>query len=187
VLMTMFWAFSQMGVHDENARGTNLLDTGAHFYDAYECKDGKYISIGSIETQFYAELLKLTGLEGDPEFAKQMDKSQWPHLKKRIAEVFKSKTRDEWCSIMEATDVCFAPVLTMSEAAAHPHNVERNMIIDVAGIKQPGPAPRFSRTVPEVASAPAHPGQHSREILESWGFPVAEVERLLSSGAVVDA
>jgi alpha-methylacyl-CoA racemase len=108
-------------------------------------------------------------------------------LKKRIAEVFKSKTRDEWCSIMEATDVCFAPVLTMSEAAAHPHNVERNMIIDVAGIKQPGPAPRFSRTVPEVASAPAHPGQHSREILESWGFPVAEVERLLSSGAVVDA
>ena len=116
-----------------------------------------------------------------------MDKSQWPHLKKRIAEVFKTKTRAEWCSIMEATDVCFAPVLTMSEAAAHPHNVERKMIIEVGGIKQPAPAPRFSRTVATVASPPAHPGQHSREILESWGFPAAEVERLLASGAVVDA
>ena len=187
ILMTMFWAFSQMGAHDENNRGTNLLDTGAHFYDTYECKDGKYISIGSIEPQFYAELLKLTGLEGDAEFARQMDKSQWPHLKKRIAEVFRSKTRDEWCKIMEATDVCFAPVLTMSEAAAHPHNVERGLVVDVAGVKQPAPAPRFSRTVPVIASAPAHPGQHSREILTDWGFPAADVDRLIGSGAVVDA
>jgi alpha-methylacyl-CoA racemase len=187
VLMTMFWAFSQMGVHDENARGTNLLDTGAHFYDVYECKDGKYISIGSIETQFYAQLLQLTGLDSDPEFAKQMDKSQWPHLKTRIAEVFKSKTREEWCAIMETTDVCFAPVLTMSEAAVHPHNVERNMIIDIAGTKQPAPAPRFSRTVPSVSRPPAHPGQHSREILEGWGFASSEIEKLLASGAVVDA
>ena len=187
VLMTMFWAFSQMGAHDENARGTNLLDTGAHFYDAYECKDGKYVSFGSIETQFYAELLKLTGLEGDAEFARQMDKSQWPHLKKRIAEVFRTKTRDEWCSIMEATDVCFAPVLTMSEAARHPHNVERNMIIDIAGVKQPAPAPRFSRTVAQVAGPPAHPGQHSREILADWGFASSEIDRLIASGAVVDA
>lgn len=187
ILMTMFWAFSQMGAHDENARGTNLLDTGAHFYDAYECADGKYVSIGSIEPQFYAELLKLTGLDGDPEFARQMDKSQWPHLKKRIAEVFRTKTRDEWCSIMEATDVCFAPVLTMSEAAAHPHNVERHMIIDIAGVKQPAPAPRFSRTVPEVSGPPAHPGQHTREILTEWGFDAARIEALLASGAVVDA
>jgi len=187
ILMTMFWAFSQMGAHDENNRGTNLLDTGAHFYDAYECKDGKYVSIGSIEPQFYAELLRLTGLEGDPEFAKQMDKSSWPHLKKRIADVFRTKTRDEWCALMEATDVCFAPVLTMSEAARHPHNVERNMVIDIAGVKQPAPAPRFSRTVPVVAAPPAHPGQHSREILTEWGFPTADVERLIGSGAVVDA
>ena len=119
--------------------------------------------------------------------SKQMDKSQWPHLKRRIADVFRTKTRDEWCAIMEATDVCFAPVLTMSEAAAHPHNVERNMIIEVGGIKQPAPAPRFSRTVPEVASAPAHPGQHSREILASWGFAAAEIDRLIAAGAVVDA
>ncbi len=187
ILMTMFWAFSQMGAHDENARGTNLLDTGAHFYDAYECADGKYVSIGSIEPQFYAELLKLTGLDTDPEFARQMDKSQWPHLKERIAEVFRTKTRSEWCSIMEATDVCFAPVLTMSEAATHPHNVERNMIIDIAGVKQPAPAPRFSRTIPEVSGPPAHPGQHTREILSEWGFDAARIDALLASGAVVDA
>ncbi|MBU3718424.1 MAG: CoA transferase [Actinobacteria bacterium] len=187
ILMTMFWAFSQMGAHDENNRGTNLLDTGAHFYDVYECKDGKYVSLGSIEPQFYAELMRLTGLDGDAEFAKQMDRSMWPHLKQRLAEVFRTKTRDEWCSIMEATDVCFAPVLTMSEAATHRHNVERNMIIEIAGMKQPAPAPRFSRTVAEVTSPPAHPGQHSREILESWGFSSADIDRLVSSGAVVDA
>ena len=131
--------------------------------------------------------MQLTGLEGDPEFAKQMDKTQWPHLKKRIADVFKSKTRDEWCAIMETTDVCFAPVLTMSESAQHPHNVERKMIIDIAGTKQPAPAPRFSRTVPEVSRPPAHPGQHSREILAGWGFAATEIERLLAAGAVVDA
>ncbi len=187
ILMTMFWAFSQMGAHDENNRGTNLLDTGAHFYDVYECKDGKYVSLGSIEPQFYAELMRLTGLEGDPEFAKQMDKSSWPHLKARLAEVFRTRTRDEWCSIMEATDVCFAPVLTMSEAARHRHNVERNMIIEIAGVKQPAPAPRFSRTIPEVTSPPAHPGQHTREVLESWGFSSGDVDRLVASGAVVDA
>lgn len=187
VLMTMFWAFSQMGAHDENNRGTNLLDTGAHFYDVYECRDGNYVSIGSIEPQFYAELLRLTGLEGDPEFAKQMDKSSWPHLKSRIAEVFKTKTREEWCAAMEATDVCFAPVLTMSEAARHPHNVERKMIVEIGGIKQPAPAPRFSRTTPEIAAPPAHPGQHSREILGDWGFSAGDIDRLLASGAVVDA
>jgi alpha-methylacyl-CoA racemase len=187
VLMSMFWAFKSAGIFDENRRGTNLLDTGAHFYDVFECSDGQYISLGSIEPQFYAELMRLTGLEGDPEFAKQMDQSQWPHLKERLREVMKSKTRAEWCELMEATDVCFAPVLTMSEAAVHPHNVERHTFIDVAGVTQPAPAPRFSRTVPEVKSAPAHPGQHSREILTDWGLPADRVSSLLESKAVVDA
>ncbi len=187
VLMTMFWAFKAIGAFDEHARGTNLLDTGAHFYDVYRCADGQYVSIGSIEPQFYAELLRLTGLEGDPEFAKQMDKASWPHLKQRLAEVFATKTRDEWCSIMEATDVCFAPVLTMSEAAAHPHNVERGTFIEIAGVPQPAPAPRFSRTVPEVAMPPAHPGQHTREVLLDWGFAEAEVAALVEAGAVKDA
>lgn len=184
VLMTMFWAFKSIGAFDENARGTNLLDTGAHFYDVYRCADGQYVSIGSIEPQFYAELLRLTGLEGDPEFSAQMDKTAWPHLKQRLAELFATKTRDEWCSIMEATDVCFAPVLTMSEAAAHPHNVERGTFIEVAGVTQPAPAPRFSRSAPEVSMPPAHPGQHTREVLLDWGFAEAEVAALVESGAV---
>jgi alpha-methylacyl-CoA racemase len=187
VLMSMFWAFKSAGIFNENARGTNLLDTGAHFYDVFECADGKYVSLGSIEPQFYAELMRLTGLDGDPEFAKQMDQSQWPHLKDRLREVMKSKTRDEWCSIMEATDVCFAPVLTMSEAAAHPHNVERKTFIEVGGVQQPAPAPRYSRTTAEVVSAPAHPGQHSKEILTDWGVPADRIEALLASKAVVDA
>jgi alpha-methylacyl-CoA racemase len=187
ILMSMFWAFSQMGLHDENNRGTNLLDTGAHFYDVYACSDGKYISIGSIEPQFYAQLLELTGLTGDPEFQRQMDKTQWPHLKKRIADVFATKTRDQWCALMEATDVCFAPVLTMSEAAEHPHNVERKMIVEVAGVKQPAPAPRFSRTIAEISRPPAHPGDHSREILSDWGFSSSDIESLIAVGAVVDA
>ena len=111
----------------------------------------------------------------------------WPHLKERLREVMRSRTRDEWCAIMEHTDVCFAPVLTMSEAAEHPHNVERGTFIEVAGVTQPRPAPRFSRTVPEVRSAPAHPGQHSREVLADWGVPTDRIEALLASGAVADA
>ncbi len=187
VLMTMFWAMKSIGVHDENERGTNLLDTGAHFYDVYRCADGKYISIGSIEPQFYAELLRLTGLTEDAEFAKQMDKALWPHLKGRLHQLFETKTRDEWCAIMEHTDVCFAPVLTMSEAAEHPHNIARETFIEVGGVKQPAPAPRFSRTAAEVVSAPAHPGQHSREVLADWGVAAERIDELVASGAVVDA
>lgn len=185
VLMTMFWSMKSTGMFNENAPGTNLLDTGAHFYDTFETKDGKWVSLGSIEPQFYAELLKLTGLEGDPEFAKQMDMTQWPHLKERLKVVMKEKTRDEWCKIMETTDVCFAPVLTMSEAAQHPHNVERKTFIDFAGKTQPAPAPRFSRTVPEVVQPPAHAGQHTSEVLKAWG--VKDVDALLASGAAKQA
>lgn len=185
VLMTMFWSMKSTGMFNENAPGTNLLDTGAHFYDTYETKDGKWVSLGSIEPQFYAELMRLTGLDGDPEFAKQMDMTQWPRLKERLIEVMKEKTRDEWCSIMEATDVCFAPVLTMSEAAAHPHNVERKTFIEFAGKTQPAPAPRFSRTVPEVVLPPAHAGQHTAEVLKAWG--VKDVDALIASGAAKQA
>ncbi len=187
VLMTMFWSMKASGFFDENAPGTNLLDTGAHFYDVYECSDGKYISIGSIEPQFYAELLRLTGLDGDAEFAPQMDRSQWPHLKQRIGDVFRGKTRAEWCELMEATDVCFAPVLTMSEAAEHPHNVQRGTFIELGGVTQPAPAPRFSRTKAVVTSVPAHPGQHTREVLADWGVASDRIEQLIASKAVADA
>ncbi|MFZ2442746.1 MAG: CaiB/BaiF CoA-transferase family protein [Ilumatobacteraceae bacterium] len=186
-LMSMFWAMKSIGVHDENAPGTNLLDTGAHFYDVFECADGKYVSLGSIEPQFYAELMRITGLAGDAEFAQQMDKSHWPHLKTRLRAVILAKTRDEWCAEMEHTDVCFAPVLTMSEAAAHPHNVARNTFIEVAGTPQPAPAPRFSRTVALVDSPPAHPGQHSRAVLADWGFTPERIESLVAGGAVASS
>jgi alpha-methylacyl-CoA racemase len=170
VLMSMFWAMKNIGIFDENKPGTNLLDTGAHFYDVFECSDGKYVSIGSIEPQFYALLLEKTGLVNDPAFAKQMDASQWPTLKAKLADVMRTKTRTQWCEIMEGTDVCFAPVLTMSEAAKHPHNVARKTFIEVDGVVQPAPAPRFSRTASALPSAPAHAGQHSREVLADWGF-----------------
>ena len=187
ILMTMLWAMNNVGLFDETSRGTNLLDTGAHFYDVYRCKDGRFVSLGSIEPQFYAELMRLTGLDGDVEFAKQMDRSQWPHLKARLTEVFLQKTQAEWCAIMEATDVCFAPVLTMSEAAHHPHNVERKTFVEHHGVTQPAPAPRFSRTSAELTLAPAHAGQNSREVLERWGFANDRVEALLASGAVKQA
>ena len=184
ILMSMFWSFKGIGLFDETQRGTNLLDTGAPFYDVYQCADGDYVSIGSIEPQFYAELLRLAGLDGDPEFAKQMDRSAWPHLKQRLADLFATKTRDEWCSLMEATDVCFAPVLTMSEAARHPHNVGRGTFVEIAGTVQPAPAPRFSRTTAEITVPPAHPGQHTAEILHDWGFDAARIDELIASRAV---
>jgi alpha-methylacyl-CoA racemase len=186
VLMSMFWAMKNIGIFDENKPGTNLLDTGAHFYDVFECSDGKYVSIGSIEPQFYALLLEKTGLTDDPAFAKQMDASQWPTLKAKLADVMRTKTSAQWCEIMEGTDVCFAPVLTMSEAAEHPHNVARQTFIEIAGVTQPAPAPRFSRTSASLPSAPAHAGQHSSAVLADWGFSADRISILLASGAVAD-
>lgn len=187
VLMSMFWGFKQVGMFDEDSRGQNLLDTGAHFYDVYRCADGEYVSIGSIEPQFYAELLRLTGLADDAEFAQQGDRAQWPHLKARLTEVFAQKTRDEWCEIMEHTDVCFAPVLRMSEALRHPHNVARGTFIEVAGAPQAAPAPRFSRSAPDVPTPPAHAGEHTREVLSDAGLSADEIDRLLELGAARDA
>ena len=183
-LMSMFWAMKSIGMFNENAPGTNLLDTGAHFYDVFQCQDDKYISIGSIEPQFYALLLEKTGLTNDPAFAKQMDPSQWPILKTKLQDVIKQKTQAQWCAIMEGTDVCFAPVLTMTEATQHPHHIARNTFINIAGVTQPAPAPRFSRTSPETPTPPAHAGQHSTQILNEWG--ISNITELLASGAVVD-
>jgi alpha-methylacyl-CoA racemase len=184
VLMSMFWSFKAIGMFDENRRGTNMLDTGSHFYDVYECADGKHISIGSIEPQFYAELLRLTGMDSDEQFSKQMNTAEWPSLKERLTELFQQKSQAEWCEIMEMSEVCFAPVLTMSEAAEHPHNVERETFIELGGMHQPAPAPRFSRTNPEVSTLPAHAGQHTREVLADWGIQRDKVGRLIDSGAV---
>ncbi len=182
-LMTFFWAMKHAGTFDENSRGTNLLDTGAHFYDVFECADGKYVSIGSIEPQFYAELLRITELTDDAEFARQYDSTMWPRLKTRLSEVLLGKTQAEWCALMEHTDVCFAPVLTMSEAAAHPHNVKRQTFVEHAGLTQPAPAPRFSRTSAALSHAPARPGAHTREVLASAGYSSVEIDQFIAVGA----
>jgi alpha-methylacyl-CoA racemase len=181
-LMTMTHSFRAMGIWNDE-RGTNMLDTGAHFYDVYETADGGYVSIGSIEAQFYAELLRLTGLEGE-ELPWQHDRAQWPAMKERLAAVFRTKTRDEWCEIMEGSDVCFAPVLSIPEAVAHPHNVARGTFVEVAGIPQPGPAPRFSRTAGEIRRPPPHAGQHTDEVLADAGFDADRIAKLREAGAV---
>jgi alpha-methylacyl-CoA racemase len=183
VLTTMFHAFRAMGIWNDE-RGTNLLDTGAHFYDVYETSDGKYVSIGSIEPQFYAELLELSGLGQDGELPHQHDRSQWPALKERMAQLFRRKTRDEWCEVMEHTDVCFAPVLSLGEAPEHPHNVERETFVERNGVVQPAPAPRFSRTSPEIRRPPAHAGQHTDEVLAERGFDAERIAKLREAGAI---
>jgi alpha-methylacyl-CoA racemase len=176
VLMTMIHGIRAMGSWNLE-RGTNLLDTGAPFYETYECRDGKYISVGSIEPQFYDLLIKLTGLEGE-KLPDQMDRATWPAVKDRLAKIFMSKTREEWCEVMEGTDVCFAPVLSMAEAPEHPHLKRRGTFIEVADITQPAPAPRFSRTASEVSRPPPQPGQHTDEALGEWGFTGEEVAEL---------
>jgi alpha-methylacyl-CoA racemase len=181
-LMTMTWSFKAMGMWSDE-RGTNLLDTGAHFYDTYETADGKYVSVGSIEPQFYAELLRLTGI--DPaELPAQHDRTHWVALKERFTAVFKEKTRDEWCELMEHTDVCFAPVLTMDEAPLHPHIAARGTFTEVAGHTQPAPAPRFSRTPGEISRPPSHAGQHTDEVLAEWGLPADRIAALRAAGAI---
>lgn len=143
LLMSMVWGFrSTLGWRDE--RGVNILDTGAHFYDTYETADGKHVAIGAIEPQFYTQLRAVTGLDADPDFNAQMNPAAWPALKDKLAVLFRTKTRDEWCALMEGTDICFAPVLSMAEAPAHPHNVARGAFIEREGVVQPAPAPRFS-------------------------------------------
>lgn len=181
-LMTFFHGFRAMGIWNDE-RGTNLLDTGAHFYDVYETADGKYISIGSIEPQFYAELREKLELT-DPRWDQQMSRSAWPELKEELRVRFLTRTRDEWCELMEHTDICFAPVLSMSEAPDHPHNVARGTFTEVAGVVQPRPAPRFSRTDSLIQRPPAHAGQHTDDVLSEAGFSAEEIGGLRSQGAI---
>ena len=182
LLMTMIYTMQSSGVW-KTSMGSNLLDGGSHFYDTYECKDGKFISIGSIEPQFYALLCQIADLDEEV-FGKQMSRDSWPEQKEVITKIFLKKTRDEWCDLMEGTDVCFAPVLDMSEAPKHPHNIERKTFIDLEGVTQPAPAPRFSRTEPEVVSSPSIVGEHTNEVLSSIGLSDEDISSLKTSGAV---
>ena len=165
-------------------RGANLLDGGAHFYGAFETKDGKHVSIGSIEPQFYALLLEKTGLAEDPAMAKQMSRKDWPALQEKLAQAIRQKTRDEWDAIMLGTDICYAPVLTFEEAVAQKHNKDRQTFVESAGVTQAAPAPRFSRTPPELPPPPAAPGADTDAILASLGLDAPAIKALRSKGAV---
>ena len=181
-LMAMFYGFKASGAWTESRR-SNLLDGGAHFYDTYQCSDGKWVSIGSIEPQFYALLLEKTGIS-DPAFKAQMDRGAWPDLKAKLAAVIATKTQSEWCDLMEATDVCFAPVLDLDEAPKHAHNVARQTFVELAGVTQPAPAPRFSKTPGAIQGPPPAIGAHDQEALRDWGFSEADVMALKANGAL---
>ena len=162
-------------------RGDNVLDSGAPWYDAYETSDGKFVAIGAIEAKFYDELLERLGLARE-KLPAQHDRSGWPDLRRRFATAFRSKTRDEWTRVFDGSDACFAPVLTFSEARAHPHNVARGGFVSVGGVEQPAPAPRFSGTPGAVSRPPPERGALGREALADWGFSPAEIERLAALG-----
>ena len=182
LLMTMIYTMQSSGFW-KDSMGSNMLDGGAHFYDTYECSDGKFISLGSIEPQFYKLLCDLAGFDNNLS-SDQMSRDGWPEKKKAVKEIILTKTREEWCQIMEGTDVCFAPVLNMEEAPNHPHNKARQTFIELEGATQPAPAPRFSRTNPEVQSSPSLVGEHTDEILQSLNLSADEIEKLKTSGSV---
>lgn len=180
-LMGAIYGMAQAGIV-KDARAQNFLDGGAHYYNTYETKDGRFICVGSIEPQFYRLLLEKTGLASET-LPEQMDRARWPELRDRLADIFRSKTREEWCQIMEGTDVCFAPVLSIAEAAEHPHAKARGAFVDVGGVKHPAPAPRFSRTPGEPRAAPER-GAHTDEVLGAHGFSTAELADLRGAGVI---
>jgi alpha-methylacyl-CoA racemase len=181
-LMTIFFALHAAGSFTMT-RGENVLDSGAFFYDVYECADGKYISLACIEDKFLAEFLER--MEIDPkEMPRKMDRTRWPEAKTRLAALFKTKTRDEWCRLLEGSDACFAPVLTLEEAPRHPHNLARGTFVEVDGIVQPAPAPRFSRTPTAKPTPPEAPGARGNASLAAWGFSTAEIDGLARAGVL---
>ncbi len=182
LLTTFIWGLRGLGLWSDE-RGTNLLDTGAPFYEVYEAADGGHVAVGAIEPEFYAALLEV--LEIDPSsLPAQMDRERWPETKKRFAEVIATRSRDEWAKRAEGTDSCLAPVLAMSEVADHPHNAARGTFVEIGGALQPGPAPRFSRTSPSRPAPPVRPGEGAEQALRSWGIEPAEIERLRGTGAI---
>lgn len=183
LLMTMVWGMIGQGAWRDE-RGVNLLDGGAHFYDSYECADGRYVSVGAIEPAFHAELRRLAGLADDPDFDRQMDPAAWPPLKEKMAAVFKSKTRDEWCALMAGSDTCVAPVMSLTEAPTHPQNATRGTFAEVGGVVQPMPAPRFSGTPTAAPTPPARAGADGKAILSELGYDAAKIANLAESGIV---
>ena len=182
-LMTIIHAFRRNGLWNDE-RGTNILDTGAPFYEVYETADGRWMAVGGIEGQFYAELIRGLGLEGDASLPGQMARDEWPSMKERFAAVFRTKTRDEWTAVFDGTDACVVPVLSPWEAHLHPHNMARSTFVEVDGAVQPGPAPRFSRTPSAISSPPSPPGADTESGLVEWGVDAGVVAKLRKSGAL---
>ncbi len=183
LLMSMMW--SEIARNQwQMERGKNIIDSGAHFYDSYETADGHYITIGAVEPQFYQQLLQLTGLDKDASFDQQMNTSKWPELKDRLEDVFKSKTRDEWCHILEYSDACFSPVLSMKEAPLHPHNQQRNNFITVNNVTQPAPAPKYSKTPTRCPTMPGSSAESPEELLQTFGYSDKQVAQLINSGVI---
>ena len=181
-LMTSIYGM-HAGGNQSDERASNILDSGAHFYNTYETRDGKYVSIGSIETKFYAMLLEKLGLDPDS-LPPQMERESWPAMKEKFKGIFLTKTRDEWCALMENTDICFAPVLSLAEAADYSHNKERGSFVDVEGVMHPAPAPRFSATPSSIKSPTPPTGIHTDEVLADWGISADKVAALKASGAI---
>ena len=181
-LMTMTYSFRELGLWTDG-RGTNTLDSGAYFYEVYETSDGKWFAVGAIEQQFHAKLLELLGLDAK-DLPAQNDRSSWPEMKQRLAAIFKTKTRDEWAAIFEGTDGCGAPVLSPWEAHEHEHNRLRGTFVEVDGIVQPGPAPRFGRTPAGVSRPPSLPGADTEEALADWGISAERINSLRELGAI---
>jgi alpha-methylacyl-CoA racemase len=182
-LTTMLHGLRAQGVWLDT-RGVNLVDGGAHFYDTYECADGKYICVGAIEPQFYSQLVKRLQLEDELVLAEQTDRARWPDDRQTLARVFEARTRDEWCSLLEGTDACFAPVLSLEEAPFHPHNQMRETFQTVEGVVQPAPAPRYSRTPGRISRPPSAPGEHTDEALADWGIPREDIDSLRAAEVI---
>jgi alpha-methylacyl-CoA racemase len=182
LLSTMFYGMRDMGQWD-GGRGGNLLDGGAHFYDVYETADRKYVSVGSMEPKFYANLVAALGLSVD-DLPAQYDESTWPQMKQRFADIFRTRTRDEWAALLTDAEVCFAPVLDLDEARQFEHNRARGVFVEYEGTVQPAPAPRFERTPSAIARPAPAPGEHTREGLVEWGFAEDELARLAEDGAI---
>jgi alpha-methylacyl-CoA racemase len=164
-------------------RGQNLLDTGAHFYEVYETSEGGQVAVGAIEPKFYGLLIRLLGLE-HTDLPQQMDRAAWAAMKRQFADIFATRTRDEWATIFMGSDACVVPVLSLDEAPLHPHNASRQTFTEVGGVVQPAPAPRFSRTPGSIRRPPPHPGQGADEVLTEWGLDSSEIEELRGCGAV---
>ncbi|MEY2633897.1 MAG: hypothetical protein RIR00_2551, partial [Pseudomonadota bacterium] len=180
LLMSMIYTLKAMGQWS-NQRGSNLLDGGAHFYDTYCCQDGKWLSVGAIEPQFYALLLEKCGVS-DPDFSAQWDRAAWPQLHTKLEALFLTRPRDAWCTLLEGSDACVAPVLDLDEAPQHPHNRARGSFIELGGVTQPAPAPRFSRTTPATPTPPQAPEDAAR-LLADWGLPATDIAVLAASAA----